>query len=263
MATAGAAQIESAPGARSVNRAILRAALSVGAAGVIVKLVAMAKEIAVAGVYGRSEAMDAFLAAALVPALLVNLISESMNQALVPPLIRVREHEGRERAQQLLSSSMLWMCLLLIAATAVMALGARAFFPLIASRFPPAKLQLSIHLFNALLPIVLITGIATNCTAVLNTTERFALPALAPIAISLSILAGALLLGHRLGIWAMVYATQAGSTIHAAIVVIMMHARGYRFRLWWHGANEAARIRLAARARKTMMPCSSKNNDAL
>ncbi len=138
----------------SINRSILRAALSVGAAGIIVKLVATAKEIAVASVYGRSDAMDAFLAAALIPSLLVNLISESMNQALVPTLVRVREQEGRERAQQLLSSSMLWMCLLLGAASAVMALLARGFFPLIASNFPPAKLALPIRLFYGLLPIV-------------------------------------------------------------------------------------------------------------
>ena len=62
--------------------------------------------------------MDAFLAAFLIPNLLINLISESMNQALVPTLIRVREHEGHDRAQQLLSSSMLWVCLLLTAASA-------------------------------------------------------------------------------------------------------------------------------------------------
>ena len=96
--------------------------------------------------------MDAFLAAALIPSLLVNLISESMNQALVPTLVRVREQEGHERAQQLLSSSMLWMCLLLTAASAAMALFARGFFPLIASHFPPAKLTLAVHLFYALMP---------------------------------------------------------------------------------------------------------------
>src|ERR1700677_1130031 len=105
----------------SVNRRIFHAAAFVTAAGVLVKLIATAKEIAVAGVYGRSDAMDAFLAASLVPGLLINLISESMNQALVPTLIRVREREGRERAQQLLSSSMLWMCLLLTAVSVFMA----------------------------------------------------------------------------------------------------------------------------------------------
>jgi putative peptidoglycan lipid II flippase len=130
---------------------------------------------------------------------------------------------------------------LLGVASAVMALLAHGFFPLIASRFPPAKLQLSVHLFYGLLPIVLITGIATNCTAVMNTLDRFALPALAPIVISVSVLVGALLFGSRFGIWAMVYATLAGSLLHAIIVAGMMEARGYRFRLRWYGMTEAAR----------------------
>ena len=225
----------------SVNRSIFRAAMSVGAAGIIVKLVATFKEIAVASVYGRSDAMDAFLAAALIPSLLVNLIAESMNQALVPTLVRVREQEGRDRAQQLLSSSMLWMCLLLSAASAVLALLAHGFFPFIASHYSPAKLQLAVRLFYGLLPVVLITGIATNCTAVLNTLDRFALPALAPIAISVSVLVGALLFGARFGIWAMVYSTLGGSLLHAIIVAWMMEARGYRFRLRWHGMTEATR----------------------
>ena len=101
-----------------------------------------------------------------------------------------------------------------------MALCARGFFPLIASHFPAAKLELSIRLFYALLPVVLITGIATNCTAVLSTFDRFALPALAPVAISASIVAGALLFGSRFGIWAMVYST--------------ILARSFTWR-WWHG----------------------------
>jgi putative peptidoglycan lipid II flippase len=228
-------------GAVAVHRGILSAALSVGAAGILVKLVATAKEIAVASVYGRSDAMDAFLAAMLIPGLLVNLISESMNQALVPTLVRVREQEGREPAQQLLSSAMLCTCLLLGLASLVMGLAAHGFFPLIASHFSPPKLALAIRLFYALLPIVLLTGIATNCTAVLNTLDRFALPALAPAVISLAIIAGALLYGGRFGIWAMVYATLAGTLLHAVIVAGMMQARGYRFHLHWYGASEAAR----------------------
>ncbi len=225
----------------TVHRSILHAAVSVGAAGIIVKLIATAKEIGVASVYGRSDAMDAFLAAALIPSLLVNLISESMNQALVPTLIRVREREGREHAQQLLSSTMLWMCMLLGVASALMALFAHGFFPLIASNFPPAKLALSIRLFYGLSPIVLLTGIATNCTSILNTLDRFALPALAPAVISISVLLSALFLGSRLGIWAMVYATLAGSLLHVIVVAWMMEAYGYQFNLRWHGMTQASR----------------------
>src|ERR1700690_843049 len=209
----------------SVNRRIFRAAASVTAVGILVKLVATFKEIAVAGVYGRSDAMDAFLAAALIPGLLINLISESMNQALVPALIRVREREGHDRAQQLLSSAMLWTALLLTSVAGVMGLFAPTFFPLIASHFPAAKLDLSVHLFYALLPVVILTGIAANCTAVLNTLDRFALPALAPVVTPLAILACAPLLSGRIGIWAMVYGTLVGALIHAVWVAWMMDAR--------------------------------------
>jgi putative peptidoglycan lipid II flippase len=225
----------------SVNRQIFRAAASVTAAGILVKIVSTFKEFAVAGVYGRSDSMDAFLAAYLIPGLLINLISESMNQALVPTLIRVREREGHERAQQLLSNSMVWVCLFLAAASAAMALTARGFFPLIASHFPPAKFDLAVRLFYGLVPLVLITGIATNCTAVLNTLDRFSLPALAPVAVPIGVMLAAWFLSGRMGAWAMVAGSLAGALIQMALVGWMMDTRGYRFRLHWYGMNEATR----------------------
>jgi putative peptidoglycan lipid II flippase len=206
-----------------------------------VKVAATFKEVAVAGVYGRSDDLDAFLAAALIPGLLINLISESMNQALVPTLVRVREREGHEPAQQLLSNSMLWMCVLLGLVSAGMALSARSLFPLIASHYSAEKLDLGVHLFYGLLPVVLITGIATNCTAVLNTLDRFALPALVTAATPLAIILCSVLLSSRCGIWAMVYASLAGALIHAVAVAGMMDAHGYRFRLHWYGMSEATR----------------------
>jgi putative peptidoglycan lipid II flippase len=98
-----------------------------------------------------------------------------------------------------------------------------------------------VRIFYALLPMVLITGIATNCTAVLNTFDRFIWPALVVVVNPITVIAGALLLSGRLGIWAMVYATLAGALIHAALVAGMMDSHGYRFRLRWHGMNEATR----------------------
>jgi putative peptidoglycan lipid II flippase len=89
--------------------------------------------------------------------------------------------------------------------------------------------------------VVLITGIATNCTAVLNTSGRFALPALAPVASPLGIMLGAVVLSGRFGIWAMVYGTLAGAVVHAAIVAWMMDSHGYRLRVKWHGMTVAMR----------------------
>ena len=226
---------------RAANRQVARAAGVVASVAILVKLVATVKEFAVAGLYGRSDAMDAFLAASLVPALLVNLISESMNQALIPTLVRVRAQQGLARAQQLLSSSMLWTCLLLAAASLAMAAAAPWFFPLIASNFAADKLHLSVRLFYGLLPTVLFAGVAANCVAVLNTAGKFAAPALAPAAIPLAILAVTPLLRAQLGIWALAVSTVVGTLLYAALSARLMHSSGYKFHLAWSGPNEATR----------------------
>ena len=227
--------------AAPVHGRILRAATLVAVASLGVKLFATLKETAVAGAYGRSDALDAFLAAALLPNLLVNLIGESMNQALVPTLIEVREREGREPAARLLASAMLWLCLLLVAALLLLALAAQGILPLLASNFSPEKMRLAVHLFYALLPVVLLTGIATNCTAVVNSCEGFVLPALAPAAISLAIIVGVGWGAGRMGIWALVWATLAGSLAHMLLVAGLMQRQGYRFHLAWYGATEQVR----------------------
>lgn len=227
--------------ARAANRRIFRAALSVTMAGVVVKVAATGKEIVVASLYGRSDAMDAFLAAFLIPNLLINLIAESMNQALIPTLVRVRLQQGHERAQQLLSSSSLAMWLMLTAAAGGMAALARVFFPLVASNFSAGKLDLAVRLFYVLLPCVLLGGIASNYTAVLNTLDRFGLPALAPIVVPISVVAATLLLHRTLGIWALAAATVVGMALQAALLATGMQAHGYALRLRWYGADDATR----------------------
>ena len=224
----------------SVNRRIFVAAGSVAVAGAVVKIASTCKEVVVAGIYGRSDAMDAFLAAFLIPNLLVNLIAESMNQALIPTLIRVKIHEGQDRARQLFSAAMISMSGQLLVASLGMAVLARAAFPLIASGFSSAKLDLSVHMFYGLLPLVVLTGIASSCTAVLNTLDRFAMPALSQLVVPVSIVAGTLLLNGRCGIWALVYTTVSGAFLHAALVVWMLNRGGYRPRLERWGNHSAA-----------------------
>jgi putative peptidoglycan lipid II flippase len=210
-------------------------------ASLIVKLAALGKEFVVAGSFGRGDALESFLVAALIPGLLVNLIAESMNQALVPTLVRVRTFEGRERAQQLLSNALVFLSVSLVVACLGMGLTAGFFFPLIGSHFTTAKLNLAIHLFYGLLPVIVLTGIASLCTAVLNTAGSFALPALAPVVTPLAIIVATPVFASRFGIWAMVYGTVIGALLHAMWIGWMMSANEYQFVLRWYGVCDATR----------------------
>lgn len=223
------------------NRRILRAAFGVALAGVAVKLLATAKELVVAAQFGRTDAMDAFLMAFLVPGLLVNLFSESMNQALIPTLVRVREMEGRGAAQRLLTSALGWTCLLLAVGAAGMGVSARIVFPVIAPHFGAAKLGLTEGLFYGLLPVVLLAGLASTGTAVLNTEGKFAGPALYPMAVPVGIMLAAAWGAQQWGIWALVYGCVAGTMVQALLVVWTMERYGFRFRLNLRRRGEALR----------------------
>jgi putative peptidoglycan lipid II flippase len=128
---------------------------------------------------------------------------------------------------------------MLVVVSVVIAVLARFFFPLIGSNFGASKLTLSIHLFYALLPCVVLGGIASNCTAVLNTLGRFTWPALAPLIVSACIVVSILAFHLSLGVWALVLATIAGTAIQAGALAVGMHIRGYAFQFRWRGHDKA------------------------
>ena len=226
----------------NANRRILRAAGSVLVAGAVVKIAAIGKEFVVAGIYGRSDAMDAFLAAFLIPNLLINLIAESMNQALIPTLIRVSIREGRESARKLLSSSMLSMCLLLTLASLIMAALARARFPAHRFRFcspqagplHPALLCASPHRAPHRHRDQLHCGAQYGrpvCSARHRAARNAALDGSRARCCSMPVGAS--------GPWCM--PPLFGAFAHAAIVAAMMRTHGYPLRLHWYGNNQASR----------------------
>jgi putative peptidoglycan lipid II flippase len=225
----------------SVSRRVLQATGWLVAAGVAVKSAALVKEIVVAAAYGRSDAMDAFLAAFLIPTLLINIVAESLNQALVPVIVRVRLCEGAGPARRLFSNAVSAAGVMLAGAAAVIALTARMLLPLVASNFSPSKLELALQLFYVLLPCLALGGMASLFSAVLNTAEKFVLPALAPILISFTIVTSTVSLRGSLGIWALALGTLAGTGFQALLLGAATHANGYPVRPRWHGADAATR----------------------
>ena len=91
----------------SANRHIFTAMLTVGTVTLVVKTMATLKEMVVAHAFGTSDSLDALLIAYLLPSFGINVIAGSLNAALIPTYIQVRDCEGDEAAQRLLASTML------------------------------------------------------------------------------------------------------------------------------------------------------------
>jgi putative peptidoglycan lipid II flippase len=217
----------------STNRQVFRAVATIGVLASITKLAAVAKELLVARRFGIGSEIEAFLLAILIPMLAVNVVSGSFNIALIPTYITVRERNGKEAAQRLLSGVTVWSLLLLVLITILIVATGQTYLPWIASGFNPKKLSLTVQLLWVVSPLIVLSGISNIWGAVLNAGERFALVALAPI-ITPTITIAALFI-NRDSIFALPIGMVVGAGIEMILLGMALKLRGISLRPRWHG----------------------------
>lgn len=225
----------------STNRQVFRAATTIVVLTSVAKLAAVAKELLVARRFGTGATIEAFLVAVLIPMLAINIISNSLSIALIPTYIAVRERDGKEAAQRLLSGITVWGLFLLGAVTLLIIASSRFYLPWIASGFNQRKLDLTFQLLLIVSPLIVLSGIANIWGAVLNAGERFALVALAPI-ITPSVTVIVLLFILRYSIVALPIGMVLGAGLEMLLLGVALRLRGISLRPRWHGLTSDLRL---------------------
>jgi putative peptidoglycan lipid II flippase len=226
---------------RSVNASIFGAMVTVGGITMCVKLAAVVKDVVIAMQFGTSDALDAFLIAFVLPAFAINLIGGSLNAALIPTYIQVQEQEGTQAAQRLLSSVMVWTIGVLMALSVLLALTSPYLLPLMGSGFTTDKLALVQSLYYMMLPTLILSGIATIWSALLNACDRFALAAIVPVATSLVTV---LLVVGMAGQWdsyTIALGMVVGALVETAVLGWGLSREGVSLVPQWHGASPAVK----------------------
>ncbi|NTV73866.1 MAG: virulence factor MviN [Holophaga sp.] len=225
----------------SVNRRILGGTLVVGTMGLLIRVISLFKESFVAATFGTGSEYDAFIVALLLPSTIVGILSGSLNSALIPTYIEIREKENQEAAQRLYTTILLWNTILLGALTLGLAWTVRLWLPYLAWGFDPAKLELTRNLTLWTLPMVLLTGFATTWGAILNAGERFALVAIAPALQPVAIILGLSLFCRSWGIHALLFGTMAGVLLETILLGVALARNGHPLMPRWHGVTSAFR----------------------
>ena len=224
----------------STNRQVFRAATTIVILTSIAKLASVAKELLVARRFGTGATIEAFLVAILIPMLAIGIISSSLSIALIPTYITVRERDGKEAAQRLLSGITVWSLLLLGAVTVLMLATAHWYLPWIGSGFNQRKLDLTFQLLMIVSPLVILSGVSNIWGAVLNAGERFALVALAPI-ITPAVTVVFLFI-YRFTIFALPIGMVLGAALEMLLLGFALRLRGISLRPRWHGLNSDLRL---------------------
>jgi putative peptidoglycan lipid II flippase len=177
-----------APNARRVARNTAFFSIATG----LSRLLGLIREVVAAKYFGVTGAMSAFTIAFQVPNLVRALFADSALQgAFVPVFSELLEKGERKEAFRVASSLFFLILLILAAVTALFVLLAEPLMSIFAPGFDddPVLADLTVNLARLMFPIVVLLALSGLVVGMLNSFEHFAVPALAPVAWNLVIIA--------------------------------------------------------------------------
>jgi putative peptidoglycan lipid II flippase len=206
------------------------------------RLLGLAREVVAASYFGVTGAMSAFTIAFQVPNLVRALFADSALQgAFVPVFSELLEKGERKEAFRVASSLFFLICLVLAAVTALFILFAEPLMSVVAPGFDdnPALAGLTVNLARLMFPIVVLLALSGLVVGMLNSLEHFAVPALAPAAWNLVIIAALVGLVPALPeddeIYAYAIGILAGTVVQFLLPLPWLRGRGasLTFRIDW------------------------------
>ncbi len=108
-----------------------------------------------------------------------------------------------------------------------------------ASHFDAPKLALTVSLFRWMLPMMPLAAIGSAWRSVLNTEQRFALPAMIPAATPLISIVFLLWFANSWGVYALAAGSLVGAVLEVSLLGMMMWHRGFAILPRWFGRTGA------------------------
>jgi putative peptidoglycan lipid II flippase len=203
---------------RSINQQIFLTTLTVGILGVVVHLATAAKELLIAYRFGTADELDAFLIAVLLPNLAIAVLASSFSSAVLPLYIEVQRRDGRQAAYEVYTNVLTVAIGIFLAATLFFMIFLVPLLSVVNIGFSPEKLLLTRWLFVLTLPILLIKGIGSLWSAVLNADNRFFSASVIPVATPALTIVLLLEKGREWGIYTLVIGIVGGALLEAIML---------------------------------------------
>lgn len=176
---------------------LLKASGITGSMTMVSRVLGLVRDVVIARVFGVGDGTDAFFLANRIPNFLRRLFAEgAFNQAFVPVLSEYRSKHSHSEVQQLVNSVAGILILVLLVITVVVVAAAPLISIPIAYGFldEPEKFDLFVQILRLTFPYLLLISMTAFCGSILNSYDRFAVPALTPALLNISLIGCAVLL---------------------------------------------------------------------
>ena len=176
---------------------LLKSLAAVSSMTLFSRVLGFARDAIVARIFGAGPATDAFFVAFKLPNLLRRIFAEgAFSQAFVPILAEYKNQQG-EAATRLFVAYVSGLLTLILAFITLLGI---LFAPWIIYLTAPGftheqgQFQLAAQLLQITFPYILLISLSSLAGAILNTWNRFSVPAFVPTLLNIAMIAGALLL---------------------------------------------------------------------
>jgi putative peptidoglycan lipid II flippase len=173
---------------------LLRALATVSSLTMVSRVLGYARDFFIARLFGASLATDAFFVAFKIPNLLRRMFAEgAFSQAFVPILAGYRNASTPEDTRTLIDSvsTLLFLALLVTAALGMAAAPLIVYITAPGFAADPEKFALTVRLLRITFPYIVFISLVALAAGVLNTWNRFSVPAITPALLNVSFIVGA------------------------------------------------------------------------
>ncbi len=176
---------------------LLKSLAAVSSMTMLSRVLGFVRDTIVARMFGAGMATDAFFVAFKLPNLLRRIFAEgAFSQAFVPILAEYKTQQGEEATRTFVAYVSGLLTLVLAVVTALGMIAAPWVIWVTAPGFvdSPEKFELTSSLLRVTFPYILLISLASLAGAILNTWNRFSVPAFVPTLLNLSMIFFALFL---------------------------------------------------------------------
>ena len=239
----------------TLSKNLLRATVLVGQMTLISRILGLARDSVIAAVFGASQASDAFFVAFKIPNLFRRLFAEgAFSQAFVPVLGGYKAERPQAEVRALIDAVTGALAGILFVLTALGVLAAPVIIAVVAPGFveDQARYDLSVSLLRLTFPYLWFIALTALLAGILNSYNRFAIPAVTPALLNVAMIGSALWLAPRLAqpIMALAVGVLIGGVLQLALQIAAAHRAGIMPRPRWHwqhpGVQRILRLMLPA-----------------
>src|SRR3989344_2713642 len=206
------------------------AALVLGGAALIAKLLGLFRDRLLAARFGAVDELDVYYAAFQIPDILYTVLLVGAASAAVLPALLAVERRGKAECERFLGNLLTVFSVGAVAAAFIAVIAAPFFVPLLAPGFGPEKLDLAIRLTRFMLGNVVFLGVASILSTLLQARHRFFAFALPPIVYNIGIIVGILVFVPVVGVMGLAMGVLLGGIFQVLVQLPAVRGLGFRFR---------------------------------